>query len=562
LFKPKFFSLYSTYTREQVTRDIISGIVVAIIALPLSIALAIASGATPEKGLHTAIIAGFLISFLGGSRVQIGGPTGAFVIIVFNIILKHGYDGMLIATIMAGFFLIIFGLLRFGTFIRLIPYPITTGFTSGIAVVIFTTQVKDFLGLNIDKLPAGFYSMWKIFITNINSINPWATGIAAISLLIILFWPRITTKLPGSLVAIIAASLAVYFFQIPVETIGIKFGSISSSLPVPSLPVISLEKIEHLITPALTIALLAGIESLLSAVVADGMISGSHRPNAELIAQGFANIASGFFGGLPATGAIARTAANVNNGGRTPIAGMTHAIVLLVMLVALMPLAKFIPMCALAAVLVFVAYNMSEWHSFKALLKAPKSDMTVLLVTFFLTVFIDLVIAIEIGMVFAALLFMKRMADVTSGAFKFTHDRIADDDTELRYYLEREQTNLPKGIGIYEINGPFFFGIADRFLENALQYRRPVPVLIIRMRNVPAMDATGLHALTRLFNKCVEVGTRMVLSGVNEQPRKVMTKSGFVDLIGAENVCPHFDLAVKRATEIRMKDFELEALKA
>ena len=556
MFKPKFFSLYKTYTREQITRDIISGIVVAIIALPLSIALAIASGATPEKGLHTAIIAGFLISFLGGSRVQIGGPTGAFVIIVFNIILKYGYDGMLIATIMAGIFLIAFGLLRFGTFIRLIPYPITTGFTSGIAVVIFTTQVKDFLGLSIDKMPAGFYAMWKVFIANIQTINYWAAGIALVSLILIVFWPRITSKIPGSLVAIIGASLAVYFFNIPVETIGIKFGTISSSLPVPSLPVVSLEKIEHLFMPALTIALLAAIESLLSAVVADGMISGSHKPNAELVAQGVANIASGFFGGLPATGAIARTAANVNNGGRTPISGMTHAVVLLVMLVAFMPLAKFIPMCALAAVLVFVAYNMSEWHSFKALLKAPKSDVTVLLATFFLTVFIDLVVAIEIGMVFAAILFMKRMADVTSDGFKFTHDRIADDDTELKFYLERENIHLPKGIGIYEINGPFFFGIADRFLENALQYRRPVPVLIIRMRYVPAMDATGLHALTRLYDKCAEVGTRMVLSGVNEQPRKVMTKAGFVDRIGAENVCPEFSIAVKRATEIRMKDLE------
>jgi len=556
LFKPKFFSLYKTYTREQITRDIISGVVVAIIALPLSIALAIASGATPEKGLHTAIIAGFLISFLGGSRVQIGGPTGAFVIIVFNIILKYGYDGMLIATIMAGGFLILFGLLRFGTFIRLIPYPITTGFTSGIAMVIFTTQVKDFLGLSIDKMPAGFYAMWKIFFTNIHSINYWAAGIALISLILIVFWPKITTKIPGSLVAIIGASLAVYFFNIPVETIGIKFGAISSSLPVPSLPVVSLEKIEHLFMPALTIALLAAIESLLSAVVADGMISGSHKPNAELIAQGVANIASGFFGGLPATGAIARTAANVNNGGRTPISGMTHAIVLLVMLVAFMPLAKFIPMCTLAAVLVFVAYNMSEWHSFKALLRAPKSDVTVLLATFFLTVFIDLVVAIEIGMVFAALLFMKRMADVTTDGFKFTHDKIADDDTELKFYLERENIHLPKGIGIYEINGPFFFGIADTFLENALQYRRPVPVLIIRMRYVPAMDATGLHALTRLYDKCTEVGTRMVLSGVNEQPRKVMTKAGFVDRIGAENVCPEFNIAVKRATEIRMKDLE------
>jgi SulP family sulfate permease len=457
LFKPKFFSLYKTFTREQIIKDITAGIVVAIIALPLSIALAIASGATPEKGLHTAIIAGFLISFLGGSRVQIGGPTGAFVIIVFNIIQKHGFDGLLISTIMAGIFLIIFGFLKLGTFIRLIPYPITTGFTSGIAVVIFTTQIKDFLGLSIDKMPSGFVSMWKAFILNINTINYWAFIIAFISLIIIINWPKITAKLPGSLIAIIGASIVVYSFNIPVETIGSKFGDISSSLPVPSMPVITIERIEKLIMPSITIALLAGIESLLSAVVSDGMIGGAHKPNAELIAQGVANIASGLFGGLPATGAIARTAANVNNGGRTPIAGMTHAIVLLIMLIALMPLAKLIPMCALAEILVFVAYNMSEWHAFKALLKAPKSDVTVLLITFFLTVFLDLVVAIEIGMIFAAILFMKRMADVTSERFTYTQDKVRDDDTELKYYLERKNVKLPKGIGIYEINGPFFF---------------------------------------------------------------------------------------------------------
>jgi len=559
LFKPKFFSLVKTFTKEQIIRDIIAGIVVAIIALPLSIALAIASGTTPEKGLHTAIIAGFLISFLGGSRVQIGGPTGAFVIIVFNIIQKYGYDGLLVATIMAGFFLIIFGLLKLGTFIRLIPYPITTGFTSGIAVVIFTTQIKDFLGLSIDKMPSGFISMWKIFLLNIHSINYWAFGIALASLTLILLWPKITDKIPGSLVAVILSSIFVYFFNIPVETIGSKFGEISSSLPSLSIPQISIEQIEHLIMPAMTIALLAGIESLLSAVVADGMIGGAHRPNTELIAQGVANIASASLGGLPATGAIARTAANVNNGGRTPLAGMTHAVVLLVMLVLLMPLAKYIPMAALAAILVFVAYNMSEWHSFKMLLKAPKSDITVLLVTFFLTVLIDLVVAIEIGMIFAALLFMKRMSDVTSERLRFSHDKITDDNIELKYFLERKNIHLPKGIGIYEINGPFFFGIADKFLENALQYRKPVPVLIIRMRHVPAMDATALHALRRLLARCKEVGTRMILSEVNEQPMKTMTKARFIDEIGQENITTDFESAAKRAIKIREQDQQLSA---
>ncbi|HOQ12334.1 MAG: C4-dicarboxylic acid transporter DauA [Spirochaetes bacterium ADurb.Bin218] len=559
MFKPKFFSLFKTFTKEQIIKDITAGVVVAIIALPLSIALAIASGATPEKGLHTAIIAGFLISFLGGSRVQIGGPTGAFVIIVFNIIQKYGYDGLLVATIMAGFFLIIFGLLKLGTFIRLIPYPITTGFTSGIAVVIFTTQIKDFLGLSIDKMPSGFISMWKIFLLNIHSINYWAFGIALASLTLILLWPKITDKIPGSLVAVILSSIFVYFFNIPVETIGSKFGEISSSLPSLSIPQISIEQIEHLIMPAMTIALLAGIESLLSAVVADGMIGGAHRPNTELIAQGVANIASASLGGLPATGAIARTAANVNNGGRTPLAGMTHAVVLLVMLVLLMPLAKYIPMAALAAILVFVAYNMSEWHSFKMLLKAPKSDITVLLVTFFLTVLIDLVVAIEIGMIFAALLFMKRMSDVTSERLRFSHDKITDDNIELKYFLERKNIHLPKGIGIYEINGPFFFGIADKFLENALQYRKPVPVLIIRMRHVPAMDATALHALRRLLARCKEVGTRMILSEVNEQPMKTMTKARFIDEIGQENITTDFESAAKRAIKIREQDQQLSA---
>jgi len=559
LFKPKFFSLFKTFTKEQIIKDITAGVVVAIIALPLSIALAIASGATPEKGLHTAIIAGFLISFLGGSRVQIGGPTGAFVIIVFNIIQKYGYDGLLVATIMAGVFLIIFGLLKLGTFIRLIPYPITTGFTSGIAVVIFTTQIKDFLGLSIDKMPSGFISMWKIFLLNIHSINYWAFGIALASLTLILLWPKITDKIPGSLVAVILSSIFVYFFNMPVETIGSRFGEISSSLPSISIPQVSIEQIEHLIMPAMTIALLAGIESLLSAVVADGMIGGAHRPNTELIAQGVANIASASLGGLPATGAIARTAANVNNGGRTPLAGMTHAVVLLVMLVLLMPLAKYIPMAALAAILVFVAYNMSEWHSFKMLLKAPKSDITVLLVTFFLTVLIDLVVAIEIGMIFAALLFMKRMSDVTSERLRFSHDKITDDNIELKYFLERKNIHLPKGIGIYEINGPFFFGIADKFLENALQYRKPVPVLIIRMRHVPAMDATALHALRRLLARCKEVGTRMILSEVNEQPMKTMTKARFIDEIGQENITTDFESAAKRAIKIREQDQQLSA---
>ncbi|HOK00927.1 MAG TPA: SulP family inorganic anion transporter [Spirochaetota bacterium] len=559
MFKPKFFSLFKTFTKEQIIKDITAGVVVAIIALPLSIALAIASGATPEKGLHTAIIAGFLISFLGGSRVQIGGPTGAFVIIVFNIIQKYGYDGLLVATIMAGVFLIIFGLLKLGTFIRLIPYPITTGFTSGIAVVIFTTQIKDFLGLSIDKMPSGFISMWKIFLLNIHSINYWAFGIALASLTLILLWPKITDKIPGSLVAVILSSIFVYFFNMPVETIGSRFGEISSSLPSISIPQVSIEQIEHLIMPAMTIALLAGIESLLSAVVADGMIGGAHRPNTELIAQGVANIASASFGGLPATGAIARTAANVNNGGRTPLAGMTHAVVLLVMLVLLMPLAKYIPMAALAAILVFVAYNMSEWHSFKMLLKAPKSDITVLLVTFFLTVLIDLVVAIEIGMIFAALLFMKRMSDVTSERLRFSHDKITDDNIELKYFLERKNIHLPKGIGIYEINGPFFFGIADKFLENALQYRKPVPVLIIRMRHVPAMDATALHALRRLLARCKEVGTRMILSEVNEQPMKTMTKARFIDEIGQENITTDFESAAKRAIKIREQDQQLSA---
>ncbi len=547
MFKPKFFSLMKTYTREQIMKDITAGLVVAIIALPLSIALAIASGASPEKGLHTAIIAGFLISFLGGSRVQIGGPTGAFVIIVFGIVQQHGIDGLIVATVMAGIFLIIFGLIKLGSFIRFIPYPITTGFTSGIAVVIFTTQVKDFLGLSIAKMPSGFVSMWKLYFTSIKSANLWAVGVATGALLVIVLWPRLTKKIPGSLVAIILAAAVVYFFRLPVETIGSRFGEISSSLPALSLPSITFEQISILIMPAMTIALLAGIESLLSAVVADGMTGGEHRPNTELIAQGIANIASAMFGGIPATGAIARTAANVNNGGRTPVAGIVHAVALLVMLIALMPLAKFIPMSALAAILVFVAYNMSEWRHFSALLRAPKSDITVLLITFFLTVFIDLVVAIEIGMVMAAMLFMKRMSDVSTS--EFIHHNL-DDDSVIDKYIDFNRIPLPEGTGVYEINGPFFFGAADEFLNNALQTHPPYPILIVRMRNVPAMDATGLHALMRLWKECRSMGTHVILSGVREQPMKTMTRAGFIEKIGPENVCTSYDLAVKRAKEV------------
>jgi len=527
IFYPKFFTCLKDYSMKQFYKDVTAGIIVAIIALPLSIALAIASGVSPEKGLHTAIIAGFLTSLLGGSRVQIGGPTGAFMVIVFGILSQYGMDGLIISTIMAGIIMIFMGIFQFGKMIKFIPYTITTGFTSGIALVIFSTQVKDFLGLSIENVPSEFLSKWESYFRNIGTINTSSLIIGIISLLIIIYWPKINEKIPGSLIALIAATLIVYFLKLDVETIGSKFGEISSAIPRPHIPTLNLEIIKKLIQPAFTIAFLGSVESLLSAVVSDGMIGGKHRSNTELIAQGIANIAVGIFGGIPATGAIARTAANVKNGGRTPVAGIVHSIVLLLIMLLFMPFAKLIPLSALAAILMVVAYNMSHWRAFRDLFSAPKSDIFVLLATFILTVVVDLVVAIEVGVVMASFLFMKRMSDVAN-----VQNLTSDEEGEENILPE-----LSDDILVYDINGAFFFGAADKFGEIMYSVKSHTNVLILQMERVPAMDATAIHALLTLYKTCKTHKTRLMFTGVQEQPYKVLEKSGFLDKIGEENNC-------------------------
>lgn len=545
MLKPKFFTVLHDYNKEQLIKDIIAGAIVGVIALPLSIALAIASGVSPEKGLHTAIIAGFLISFLGGSRVQIGGPTGAFVIIVLGIVKQYGIEGLIISTIMAGVFLIAMGLLQLGSMIKFIPYPITTGFTSGIALVIFSTQIKDFLGLKMNEVPSEFLEKFKSYFLHIGTINYESFLLGVISIVIIVLWPKVNRKIPGSLIAIIVCTLAASLLHLDVETIGSRYGEISSAIPRPSLPDVDIQTITHLIRPAITIALLAGIESLLSAVVADGMIGGRHRSNMELVAQGIANIASGIFGGIPATGAIARTAANVKNGGRTPVAGMVHAFTLFVIMVIFMPYAKLIPLSVLSGILIVVAYNMSEWRAFKSLLRAPKSDIAVLLITFFVTVLVDLVVAIEIGVVLAAFLFMKRMADVTH--IKSITDEIKDKPDPQDF---NEMNNKAvDGILVYEINGPFFFGAAHKFVEVMDEVQNPPHVLILRMRNVPAMDATGYSALHGLYKKCKKNNTHLLISHIQPQPLKMLQKYGFTSKLGENNLCKNIDDALAKANE-------------
>lgn len=525
---PKLLRMFKRkeMSKEKIVKDIIAGIIVAIIALPLSVALGISSGVSPEKGLITAIIAGFLISFLGGSRVQIGGPTGAFVVIVYGIIQNYGINGLIISTMMAGVILVVLGVFKFGSVIKFVPHPITVGFTSGIAITLLSTQVKDFLGLSIDKVPAEFIEKWKVYFSHFNTINYTALLVGVGALIIMIIWPRINKTIPGSLVALIVTTLIVTIFNLPVETIGSRFGNLSSTLPMPTLPVIDLNTIRSLIQPALTIAILAAIESLLSAVVADGMIGGQHDSNMELIAQGFANIGSALFGGIPATGAIARTAANVKNGGRSPISGVVHAITLLLIMLIFMPLAKLIPMTTLAAILMIVSYNMGEWKTFYTLLKAPKSDIVILVLTFVLTVVFDLVVAIEVGMVLAMFLFMKRIADTTK-IQSMVMCCNADNDNV------REE-NSRENILIYEINGPFFFGIVHRFMDVMKEINSSYEVLILDMKTVNAMDSTAIDALETLFERCEKHNIKLLLSNINEQPYKVLKSMGFFDLIGEE----------------------------
>ncbi len=543
--KPKLFSTLKGYTKEQLIKDIISGIIVAIIALPLSIALAIASGVRPEQGLYTGIMAGFFISFLGGSRVQIGGPTAAFVVIIYGIILDYGMSGLTIATLLAGIIMIIMGIFKFGNLIKFIPKTITIGFTAGIAVGIFAGQLKDFFGLDMGAVPAEFVDKIKAYAENFSSIN-WVTlGIGMLALLIQIFWPKISQKIPGSLVAIIITTLIVQLADLNVLTIGDLY-TIKAGFPAFTAPELSFSLVKKLISPAFTIAILASIESLLSCVVSDGMIGGHHRSNAELVGQGVGNIVSSLFGGIPATGAIARTAANVKNGGRTPIAGMVHAVTLLLILLFLMPYASMIPMTCLAAILIIVAYNMSGWRTFAHMLKtAPKSDILVLVATFLLTVFFDLVIAIEIGMVMSAFLFMKRMSDVAEVKPWVYHEDL--DENEISEHTDLKI--VPKNTMVYEITGPMFFGATEDYLAFANEKNKNV--LILRMRNVPAMDISGLDALEEIRETCQQRGMTLILSHVNPQPFRVMKKAGFLEKIGEKNICPNIDVSLKRAAELQ-----------
>ena len=548
--KPKLFSVLKTYTKEQFIKDVVAGVIVAIIALPLSIALAIASGVGPEAGIYTAIVAGFLVSFFGGSRVQIAGPTAAFATIVAGIVAKDGTEGLMVATIMAGILLILMGLCRFGSLLKYIPYTITTGFTAGIAVTLFLGQIKDFAGIVYEhgEKPVETIEKVEALAANVRTVNPQAVAIGLLALLILICWPKVFKKIPGSLIAVIVTAAVVEAFHLDVNTIGKAFSNIKTGLPGISLnaSMLDFNVIRGQLPNAVTIALLAGIESLLSAVVADSMVGSRHRSNMELIAQGLANIGSASFGGIPATGAIARTAANVKNGGRTPIAGMVHSVVLVLVVLFLMPLAKLIPMPCIAAILFQVAYNMSGWKTFVRLCKvSPKSDILVLVATFLLTVIFDLVVAIEVGIVLAAILFMKRMSDVTQvEGWKEIDEDNDPDSTDLKV--------IPEGVMVYEISGPMFFAAAGKIMN--ISFKDDTKVLVIRMRSVNALDATALHQLEILHEDCERRGIEMVMSHVNEQPMKVMKKAGFDEKIGKDHFRKHVDDALDFAGRLVEKN--------
>ena len=558
-FKPQLFATLKNYSRKQFTTDLLAGIIVGIVALPLAIAFGIASGVTPEKGIITAIVAGLLVSVLGGSKVQIGGPTGAFIIIIYGIIQQYGFEGLTIATLMAGVFLIMFGVLHLGTIIKYIPYPIIVGFTSGIALTIFTTQIKDLLGLTMETVPSDFIEKWIAYVGSFPTIDCWSAGVGIGSVALIALWPKMAGrtalgKLPGSLIAIIVMTVATLLLKqyagvSTIETIGDRF-SISNELPGATVPALSWDTIKGLVSPAITIAILGAIESLLSATVADGVIGARHSSNTELIAQGVANLASPIFGGIPATGAIARTMTNINNGGRTPVAGIVHAVVLLLIFLFLMPLAQYIPMACLAGVLVIVSYGMSGWRSFASIMKNPKSDVIVLWVTFLLTVIFDLTIAIEVGLICACLLFMRRMAETTD--VKVISDEINPAEEESDFQLGNlEHLTIPKGVEVYEINGPYFFGAGNKFEEimGTLSHQRP-KVRIIRMRKVPFVDSTGIHNLTNLCLMSKQDGIQVVLSGVNPRVQQTLHKARFDELVGTDNICSHINLALERANQL------------
>ncbi len=561
-FKPRFFSTLKSYNKETFAADAMAGLIVGIVALPLAIAFAIASNPaegvppiSPERGIITAIVAGLLISVFGGSKVQIGGPTGAFIPIICGIIGTYGFDGLCIATFMAGIFLILLGVCRLGSIIKFIPYPIVIGFTSGIAVTIFTTQVKELLGLSYQGGADDFIGKWSLYFQNLNTIDVWSAMIGILSIVIIVFTPKFSKKIPGSLVAIIVMTIAgvllkEYAGVTSIGTIGDRFGDIKAEIPsTVNFSAVTFDTIKGLLSPAFTIAILGAIESLLSAAVADGAISDHHNSNTELIGQGLANLASPLFGGIPATGAIARTMTNINNGGRSPIAGVIHAIVLLIIFICLMPIAKYIPMACLAGVLVVVSYNMSGWRSFLAQTKNPKSDVAVLLVTFFLTVIFDLTIAIEVGIVLACLLFMRRIASASD--VKVISDEIdPNNESDMQHVQNDEHLIIPEGVEVYEINGPFFFGAGNKFEELMGSMGERPKVRVIRMRRVPFVDSTGIHNLTNLCEMSQKEGIKVVLSGVNPQVHKSLEKSGFYNLLGQDNICDNINAAMEKANQI------------
>ena len=551
VFDPKIVFTLKHYTKKQFYSDLMAGVIVGIVALPLAIAFGIASGVTPEKGLFTAIIAGFIISLLGGSRVQIGGPTGAFIVIVYGIVQQYGLTGLAIATMIAGLMLIAMGLMKLGTVIKFIPYPVVVGFTSGIALTIFATQIKDLFGLQIDKVPADFLHKWVVYAHNISSINWWATLIGVLSIAIIAITPKISKKIPGSLIAIVLMTVVVYVLKHSfgvegIETIGDRF-SINAALPQASKFSIDFDTVQTLLPVAFTIAMLGAIESLLSATVADGVIGSRHNSNTELIAQGVANVITPIFGGIPATGAIARTMTNINNGGRTPVAGIIHAFVLLLILLFLGNLTKHIPMACLAGVLVIVAYNMSEWRTFKSLMRNTKSDVSVLLATFLLTVIFDLTIAIEVGLLLAVVLFIRRISETSTIS-------VFQDEVEAASYVEggaeTDKLSLPKGVEVYEIEGPFFFGVANKFEEIMKQVNDKPKVRIIRMRKVPFIDSTGVHNLENLIKMCNKDKTTVLLSGVNDNVRKVLLQVELDKKIGLENICSNINEAIEKASKL------------
>ena len=552
-FAPRLLKDLRRYSKEKFMADLMAGLIVGIVALPLAIAFGIASGVSPEKGIITAIVAGFIISALGGSRVQIGGPTGAFIVIIYGIIQQFGLSGLMVATMLAGVFLILLGVFRLGTIIKFIPYPIVVGFTSGIAVTIFTTQIKDLFGLEIGEMPADFISKWGVYFSHFHTVNWPSMLVGLLSIAIIALTPKVSKKIPGSLIAIVVMTLAVYLLKEfagigSIKTIGDFYPNIKAQIPALTMPDITWEQVKLLFPTAMTIAVLGAIESLLSATVADGVTGDRHDSNQELIGQGIANVCTPLFGGIPATGAIARTMTNINNGGRTPVSGIIHAVVLLLIFLVLMPLAAYIPMACLAGVLIIVSYNMSGWRTFRELMKNPKSDITVLIITFLLTVIFDLTIAIEVGLVIACLLFMRRMAETTQ--VKLIADEI-DPAEEIDVQLhEEEHLIIPRGVEVYEINGPYFFGIANKFEDLMAGMANHPKVRIIRMRRVPFIDSTGIHNLQTLCAMSRREGTEIVLSGVQEKVYEVLDHAGLCDELGKENICPNINAALERAKEV------------